>query len=72
MLGVRRAGISIAMQDLQERHLIETKRNVVNVLDRQGLIEFTGGLYGVPEREFGRLFQVETNASHLATGAPVM
>jgi CRP-like cAMP-binding protein len=59
MLGVRRAGISTALHDLEERHLIETKRTVVSVLDRQGLIEFTGGLYGIPEREFWRLFQTE-------------
>jgi CRP-like cAMP-binding protein len=56
MLAVRRAGVTIALQELESRGLIETARGAVNILDRDGLEECSNGLYGVPEGEFERLF----------------
>jgi CRP-like cAMP-binding protein len=55
MLGVRRAGVTTALQ-LETSGLISTKRSCVTVLDRDGLEKATNGLYGVPEAEFERLF----------------
>jgi len=56
MLGVRRAGVTIALGHLEGRGLISTARGAVTVVDRDGLEESANGLYGVPEAEFERLF----------------
>jgi len=56
MLGVRRAGITTALHELEKSALISTTRGCVTVLDRRGLEESANGLYGVPEAEFERLF----------------
>lgn len=56
MLGVRRAGVTTALQHLTARGLIETARGSVTIRDREGLEESAAGLYGVPEAEFERLF----------------
>ena len=55
MLGVRRAGVTVALQELEASALISTSRGVVNVLDRAGLEVRANGFYGVPERECERL-----------------
>jgi CRP-like cAMP-binding protein len=56
MLGVRRPGVTVALNLLERSGLIETKRGVVVVIDRQGLEEHSNGAYGASEREFRRLF----------------
>ena len=56
MLGVRRAGVTTALHQLEKLALISTTRGCVTVLDRHGLEESANGLYGVPEAEFERLF----------------
>src|SRR5262245_21149161 len=56
MLGVRRAGVTTALHQLEAEGLISTARGMVVVLDRAGLEENANGLYGVPEAEFDRLF----------------
>src|SRR5262249_34467429 len=56
MLGVRRAGVTIALGHLEGRGLISTARGAVTVVDRDGLEESANGLYGAPEAEFERLF----------------
>lgn len=56
MLGVRRAGVTTALHELEDRALISTARGSIRVLDREGLQESANGLYGVPEAEFERLF----------------
>jgi CRP-like cAMP-binding protein len=56
MLGVRRAGVTIALQHLESEGLVSTARGLVTVVDRAGLEKCTDGLYGVPEDELGRLF----------------
>jgi CRP-like cAMP-binding protein len=56
MLGVRRAGVTIALGHLEGRGLISTARGAITIVDRDGLEERANGLYGVPEAEFERLF----------------
>lgn len=63
MLGVRRAGVSIAVQHFERRGLIETARSAVTIVDRDGLEEAANGLYGVPEAEYERLFSREESPS---------
>lgn len=56
MLGVRRAGVSVALQSLADEGLIETKRGTICVLSRKGLEKIADGTYGTSEMEFQRLF----------------
>jgi CRP-like cAMP-binding protein len=55
MLGVRRAGVTAAMQSLETRGLVETKRARLFVLNRGGLETAANGSYGIPEAEYRRL-----------------
>lgn len=55
MLAVRRPGVTDALHALSGRGFITHKRGTVIVLDREGLVETAGGLYGVPEAEYERL-----------------
>jgi CRP-like cAMP-binding protein len=57
MLGVRRAGVTIALQRLESEGLVETARGSLTILDRRRLELRCDGLYGFPERELERLFQ---------------
>lgn len=57
MLGVRRAGVTIALQELSSASVIETGRGRITVVDREGLEEAANGLYGTPEREYKRLMR---------------
>jgi len=63
MLGVRRAGVTVAMNQLETRGLVEAARGAVTITDREGLEELANGLYGPPEAEFERLF-VPTGLPH--------
>src|SRR5262245_19848805 len=56
MLGVRRAGVTGALQAFEGKGLIETARGSVTMKDRDGLEESANGLYGAPEAECERLF----------------
>ncbi len=56
MLGVRRAGVTEALHELQASKLIRSQRGFVVVLDRKALEREAGDIYGVPEAEFQRLF----------------
>lgn len=55
MLGVRRAGVTLALQNLKRRNLIDSRRNQIVILNREGIEGAAGGSYGVPEREYQRL-----------------
>ena len=55
MLGVRRAGVTEALQSLRSRKLIENGRNKIVVRDRKGIERMAGGSYGTPEKEYRRL-----------------
>jgi CRP-like cAMP-binding protein len=56
MLGVRRPGVTVALHILEGKGLIRSNRGEVIILDRDGLMELADGAYGVPEREYDRLF----------------
>ncbi len=55
MLGVRRAGVTEALQSLKRKKLIDTGRNQIVVLNRKGIEQTAGNAYGVPEQEYRRL-----------------
>jgi CRP-like cAMP-binding protein len=55
MLGVRRSGVTEALQSLTRRGLIETGRNKIVVVNRNGIEKMAGPSYGVPEQEYRRL-----------------
>jgi CRP-like cAMP-binding protein len=55
MLGVRRAGVTIATHMLEGRGLIRARRGCIRIRDRAGLEAEAGGSYGIPEAEYARL-----------------
>jgi CRP-like cAMP-binding protein len=55
MLGVRRPGVTVALQILEGRGLIRAERGCITVVDREGLEEAANGSYGIPEAEYRRL-----------------
>jgi CRP-like cAMP-binding protein len=55
LLGVRRAGITMALHRLEGDHLIKSDRRQITVLDRAGLVRLAKGFYGAPEAEYDRL-----------------
>jgi CRP-like cAMP-binding protein len=56
MLGVRRPGVSLALNLLEQRGVIYRQRGKIRIVDRTGLTKSSRGAYGVPEAEFQRLF----------------
>lgn len=58
MLGVRRPGVTVALNELTTKGVIRTTRGHVEITDRQGLEDTANGSYGVPEAEHARLFNV--------------
>ena len=57
MLGVRRAGVSIALKSFLDGKLIETRRSNIQIRDRHGLFAAAGGSYGLAEAEYRRLIE---------------
>jgi CRP-like cAMP-binding protein len=55
MLGVRRPGVTEALNALRKRGLISYKRGDITVRDRKGLERTAGEAYGIPEAEYRRL-----------------
>ncbi len=55
VLGVRRAGVTIALHQLQSDGLILMARGSIQILVREGLELAAAGFYGGPEREYERL-----------------
>lgn len=60
MLGVRRAGVTTALQVLEGAHIIKASRGRIEILDRAKLQEAAGDSYGSPEAEYQRLM-TDTN-----------
>jgi CRP-like cAMP-binding protein len=56
MLGVRRSGVTIAVQTLEGTGAIKATRGHIIIRDREMLEEAANGSYGVPEAEYRRLF----------------
>jgi CRP-like cAMP-binding protein len=55
MLGVRRAGVSVAASKLQEKGLIRYTHGHLRILDRGGLEGYSCECYGVVKKEYDRL-----------------
>ena len=45
MLGVRRPGVTVALQELEREGLIANKRSTITILDREGLEAHSNGTY---------------------------
>ncbi|HET6159023.1 MAG TPA: Crp/Fnr family transcriptional regulator [Dongiaceae bacterium] len=56
MLGVRRPGVTVALNLLEGAGVIRAARGIITIVDRKGLEKLSNGAYGVPEAEFKRLF----------------
>jgi CRP-like cAMP-binding protein len=52
LLGVQRPGVTVALHELEGAGLIRSTRNLVRVLDRDGLQRAANGYYGSPEAEY--------------------
>lgn len=57
MLGVRRAGVSVAAAGLQRDQLITYRRGMVTILDRKRLEQASCAHYGIVKAEFERLME---------------
>lgn len=57
MLSVRRPGVSVALKVLEEQGVIRVHRGLIVIIDRQGLLLKSDGLYGRSEQEYRRLLQ---------------
>ena len=55
MLGVRRAGVSIAIQELARNGVLGRRRGVLIINDRDALVRTANGFYGILEKEAKRL-----------------
>lgn len=55
MLGVRRPGVTVALQVLEGNRLIRAQRGRVTVLNRAGLEEVADDAYGTAEAEYARV-----------------
>jgi CRP-like cAMP-binding protein len=55
MLGVRRAGVTDALDALRKQGLISYARGKITILDRKGMERTAGEAYGIPEAEYRRL-----------------
>ncbi len=55
MLGVRRSGVTIAIQTLEGTGAIKGTRGHIVVRDRDKLEETANGSYGVPEAEYEKI-----------------
>jgi CRP-like cAMP-binding protein len=55
MLGVRRAGVTEALQALERQGLIQASRGEITLRNRKAIERRAGASYGVPEAEFRRL-----------------
>jgi CRP-like cAMP-binding protein len=55
MLGVRRAGVTEALQSLKRQKLIENNRNKIVMRNRKGIERMAGAAYGTSEKEYRRL-----------------
>lgn len=59
MLAVRRAGVTEAINELESRNLIRCLPGHIAILDLRALEATAMGSYGVPEKEYKRLFDTK-------------
>jgi CRP-like cAMP-binding protein len=55
MLGVRRAGVTTAVEGLKDKGIVQARRGLIVVRDRKALEALARGIYGVAEAEQERL-----------------
>jgi CRP-like cAMP-binding protein len=55
MLGVRRAGVTVAIHGFERRGLVTTRRGQLTLVNRAGIEQIAGSFYGTPETELKRL-----------------
>ena len=55
MLGVRRAGVTVALHSFERRGMITTRRGQLTLINRAGIEQVAGSFYGIPEAELKRL-----------------
>jgi CRP-like cAMP-binding protein len=55
MLGVRRAGVTVALHSFERRGMITTKRGQLTLINRAAIEQVAGSFYGIPEAELKRL-----------------
>jgi CRP-like cAMP-binding protein len=51
MLGVRRSGVTTALQELERKALITHRRGRITVTDREGLVDRSNGTYSPPSAD---------------------
>jgi len=59
LLGVRRPGVTDALHELEGKGLIRSSRNLIRILDRNGLHRAANGFYGIPEAKYDRLIGLD-------------
>ena len=55
MLGVRRAGVTVAIHGFERKGLVTTRRGQLTLVNRSGIEQIAGSFYGTPESELKRL-----------------
>lgn len=55
MLGVRRAGVTVALHSFERRGMITTRRGQLTLVNRAAIEQVAGSFYGIPETELKRL-----------------
>lgn len=55
MLGVRRAGVTVAIHGFERKGLVTTRRGQLTIVNRAGIEQVAGSFYGTPEAELRRL-----------------
>lgn len=63
MLGVRRSGVSLAAQTLQNRRLIRCSRGRIHILDQAGLEDFSCECFKITKNEYSRLLEINCKRS---------
>ncbi len=56
MLGVRRPGVTVALNLLERAGVILARRGFFSIIELSGLEQISNGAYGEPDAEFNRLF----------------
>lgn len=59
MLGVRRASVTHAIHGLEGHGWIKAQRGLVTIRNRQGLESYCGPFYGVAERRYDEIMNIE-------------
>jgi CRP-like cAMP-binding protein len=57
MLGVRRAGVTVAIHGFEARGLVTTRRGQLTIVNRAAIEQVAGSFYGTPEAELKRLLE---------------